>query len=88
MLSQIVTQTDANKSNKQWSKLVISKESILKHELTRSGIVGDGAGDDEDSGTDGSADADKDEVEEAEAANEAVAAGDYADGGGFRLGRR
>lgn len=56
--------------------------------LTRTGIVGDGAGDDEDSGTDGSADAEKDEIEEAEAANKAVAAGDQADGGGFRLRRR
>jgi hypothetical protein len=50
--------------------------------------VGDGAGDDEDAGANGSTDAEKDEVEEAEAANKAVAAGDYADGGGFRLMRR
>lgn len=42
--------------------------------------MSDGAGDDEDSGANRGTDAEKDEVEQAEAANESVA-GDCSDGG-------
>lgn len=62
-------------------------QSAEQNHLTRSGISGDGAGDDEDSSTDGGANADKNEVEEAEAADKSVA-GKRADGavGGRRGG--
>ena len=48
-------------------------QSADQNKLTRSGIAGDGAGDDEDSSTDGSANADQNEIEEAEAADKSVA---------------
>lgn len=42
-------------------------------ELTRPGITCDGAGDNEDAGTDGGTDPDKDELSQPEAAHEAIA---------------
>lgn len=56
----------------------------MKIRQTGAGVPSNGSGDDEDSGTDGSADADKYELEQAEAADEAID-GAYTDEGFRRI---
>ena len=60
---------------------LFSKKWAERKRRTRANVASDGSGNDEYSGADGSADAEENEVEQAESAEEAIASRGCTDGG-------